>query len=155
MWHVWVISFVCNGRTTNRKAAHWCIDEINAAVGRLQKGRMGSSNSLKHLQLLPGEPALAHTYTDECTPGQEIAGELPGAHPDGRKGRDQVIGKTALPEGLGPHLTPLGMFRVVVQEQHAQSVQMSQEALPVRAGLIPVAQDVARYPDRWLRLPRR
>jgi len=116
---------------------------------------MCSSNSLKHLQLLPGEPALAHTCTDERTPGEEIAGEPPGAHPNGRKGRDQVTFEPVLLERLGPLLRPLGMFRVVVQEQHAQRVEMSQEALLVGAGLIPVAQDVARHPDRWLRLPRR
>ena len=104
---------------------------------------------------MPGQPALAHTRPDERAPGQEVAGELPGAHPDGRKGRDQVTGETALPERFSPHLTPLGMFRVVVQEQHAQRVEMSQEALPVWAGLIPVAQDVARHPDRWFRLPGR
>ena len=42
------------------------------------------------------------------------------------------------------------MFPMPVQEQHTQGVEMPQEALPVGAGLIPVAQHVARYPQRRL-----
>ena len=67
-------------------------------------------------------------------------------HPDGRNGRDQLACETTLPECLGPHIGPLRMVRVPVQEQHAQGVEMAQEALAVRARLIPVAQDVAWYP---------
>ena len=67
-------------------------------------------------------------------------------HSDGRYGRDQLAFETTFPECLGPHIGPLGMVRVPVQEQHAQGVEMAQEALAVRARLIPVAQDVARYP---------
>ncbi len=67
-------------------------------------------------------------------------------HSEGRYGRDQLAVEATLPECLSPHIRPLRMVRVPVQEQHAQGVEMAQKALPVRAGLIPVAQDVARYP---------
>src|SRR6266571_7745514 len=113
-----------------------------------------SSDSLPQLRLLPGQPAFAHSCPNECAPSEEITGEPPGAHPADRERRDQVSGKTALPEGLGPLLRPLGMLGVPVQKQYAQRIEMPQEALPVGAGLVPVAQDVAWHPDRRLRSPR-
>src|SRR6266567_4683136 len=108
---------------------------------------MGVEDSLAQLRLLPGKPAFAYTHSDERAPGKEVAGEPPGAHPDGGKGCDQVGSKTALPERLGPLYWPLGMLRVPVQEQHAQGIEVSQEALTVRSAFVPVAQDVARHPD--------
>ena len=96
----------------------------------------------------------ANTFADERTPGVEVAGEPPGAHTDGGKGCDQVGSKASLPERLGPLHRPLGMRRVSVQEQHPQGIEVSEEALLVRTGLVPVAQHVARHPDRRLCLFR-
>src|SRR2546421_11302834 len=95
---------------------------------------MGVFDSLPQLRLLPGEPAFSDTLTDQRTPGQEVAREPPGAHADGGKGCDQVGSKATLPERLGPLHWPLGMLDVSVQEQHAQSVEVAQKALLVRAG---------------------
>src|SRR5258708_25166284 len=153
MWHVSRISFVDDGGTTNRKVAHRCIDEIDTPVNRLAMSGRCSSDSLPQLRLPPGKPALTYTFANECAPGQQITGKPPGAHPVGRKWRDQIGSKTALPERLGPPLRPLRVLVVPVQEQHAQRVEVPQEALPVGAGLVPVAQDVAWHPDRRLRLP--
>src|SRR5258708_36369457 len=153
MWHVSRISFVDDGGTTNRKAAHRCIDLVDASVNRLKMSGRCSSDSLPQLRLLPGKPALTYTCPNECAPGQQVAGKPPGMHPDSCKRRDQIGSKTALPERLGPLLRPLRVLVVPVQKEHAQRVEVPQEALPVGTGLIPVAQDVAWHPDRRLRLP--
>src|SRR5260370_13745965 len=153
MWHVSRISFVDDGGTRNRKAGHRCIDESDTPMSRLAMSGRCSSDSLPQRRLLPGKPALTYTFANECAPGQQVTGKPPGAHPAGRKWRDQIGSKTALPERLGPLLRPLRMFRVPVQEQHAQRVEVSQEALPVGAGLVPLAQDVAWDPHCRLSLP--
>src|SRR5436305_14775156 len=103
---------------------------------------------LTGVRFSPGQPAFPYPCADERAPGHEIAREPPGMHSEGRYGRDQLACETTLPECLGPHVGPFGVFCVPVQEQYAQGVEMSQEALAVRAGLIPVTQDVARYPER-------
>src|SRR6266480_27705 len=103
----------------------------------------------------PGQPAFTHACADERAPGHEITGEPPGAHPNGRHGRDQFAFETSFPECHSPHIGPLRMVHVPVQEQYTQGIEVPQEALLVWARLIPVAQDVSWYPDWRLRLLRR
>src|SRR6266581_5279452 len=100
------------------------------------------SYRLTGVRFSPGQPAFAYPCADERAPGHKIAGEPPGMHSEGRYGRDQLACETSFPERLSPHIGPLGMVRVAVQEQHAQGIEMAQKALAVRAGLVPVAQDV-------------
>ncbi len=92
-----------------------------------------------------GQPAFTHACANERAPGHKVAGEPPGAHPEGRYGSDQLAFETTLPECLGPHVGPFGVFCVPVQEQYAQGVEMSQEALAVRAGFIPVASTTVQF----------
>src|SRR2546428_5015115 len=89
------------------------------------------SGWLARVRLPPGQPAFAHPCTDECAPGEKVTGEPPGAHPNGNERRDQAAFETAFPQCLGPRIGQLWVFRMAMQEQHAQGVEMAQEALPV------------------------
>src|SRR5258708_12159539 len=129
MWHVSRISFVDDGGTTNRKAAHRCIDEIDTPMSRLAMSGRCSSDSLPQRRLLPGKPALTYTFANECAPGQQVTGKPPGAHPAGRKCRDQIGSKTAPPERLGPLPRPLRMFPLPLHEPHPHPVKASHDAL--------------------------
>src|SRR5260370_35047394 len=107
MWHVSRISFVDDGGTTNRKAAHRCIDEIDTPMSRLAMSGRCSSDSLPQRRLLPGKPALTYTFANECAPGQQVTGKPPGAPPAARKWRDQTGNKTGLPGRPRPSPLPL------------------------------------------------
>src|SRR5437868_2759876 len=80
----------------------------------LHMSGVGVFDSLPGLLLLPGEPAFSDTLADQRAPGEEVAGEPPGAHTDGGKGCDQVESKATLPERFGPLHWPLGMLDVSV-----------------------------------------